>query len=650
MYVINFGIFAHVDAGKTTLTEQILFRSGMIRKAGSVDGGTAQTDFMDVECRRKISVNAAAAEFEWNGLHFNLIDTPGHADFGAGAERSLNAMDCAVVVVSGVEGVQARTELICAQLTERKVPVIFFINKLDRAGADFGSVCEDLKELNSAVTPFVSVTGEGDGSCVVTSLLASPLPDVLAETAALCDDDAAEAYLNGELTDRMALDALKKGCSEGRLAPVFAGSASQGIGIAELLDGMAWLFPVSETGDDRLAGIVFKIDHDKTMGRIAHVRLYSGALEPRETVELNGDGVGRKVTQIRKFSGRRFRDIPKLCGGDIGAVCGLDASVGDILGDRSLIPQMIRLSQPLLTVKTTVSDADYSRLAEAVDELAHEEPLLAPEWVREKRELTLNVTGTIQLEVLSELLEKRYGLAVTFGKPSVIYRETPVAAGYGFDAYTMPKPCWAVLKFLIEPLPAGSGVEYKSIVANNKIFYRYQSQVEQAIPTALRQGPSGWQVVDLRLTLVDGSHHTIHTHPLDFIVATPMAVMNGLNTIGTKMLEPTLRFRLTVPEETAGRVMNEIINLRGELDEMPVSRRGRALLEGELPVATSSELPLFIAKVTGGRGVLATRFCRYRDCPQELCTPTEYRGISPLDRAKYILWVRHALENQDMHL
>ncbi|MBR5520025.1 MAG: TetM/TetW/TetO/TetS family tetracycline resistance ribosomal protection protein [Clostridia bacterium] len=650
MKTINFGIFAHVDAGKTTLTERILYEAGMIHRIGSVDGGTAQTDFMEIEQRRKISVNAAAAEFEWNGVRFNLVDTPGHADFGAAAERSANAMDCAVVVVSGVEGVQARTELICAQLAERKVPTIFFVNKLDRSGADFSRICADLTELTPNVLPMVQTSNDGSAQTVIRPLLtADSFDDSVAEAVAMYDDEIAENYLNGELPTKALTNALANVVSKGELFPIYAGAAVVGCGVTELLDAMCVLFPAADEGNDTLSGVVFKIEHDKAVGRVAHVRLYSGSLDVRDVVSI-GNTAPRKVTQIRKFSGRKYRDIARLTGGDIGGVCGLDAKVGDILGDPALLPQMVPLSKPLLTVKATIADSDYVKLAEAIDELAHEEPLLAPVWVKEKRELTINVTGTIQLEVISELLEKRFGISAQFGKPSVIYRETPIDTGFGFDAYTMPKPCWAVLKFLIEPLPIGSGVEYSSKVANNKIFYRYQSQVEQAIPTALRQGPSGWEVVDLRITLVDGEHHTIHTHPLDFIVATPMAIMNGLQAIGTKMLEPTLHFKLSAPDECVGKLMGEIINLRGSLGDAPLGRRGMSFLEGELPVSTASEFPLFVAKTTGGRGILTTRFLRYRDCPQEFCEKTEYRGISPLDRAKYILWVRHALENADMHL
>ena len=302
-----------------------------------------------------------------------------------------------------------------------------------------------------------------------------------------------------------------------------------------------------------------------------------------------------------------------------------------------------------MNVKINCAPEDFPILTEAVHELTEEDPLLKAYWVKEKRELTLSVTGTIQLEIIDTLFKTRWGINASFGEPSVIYRETPAGRGYGFDAYTMPKPCWAVLKFLIEPLPRGSGVEYSSIVENNKIFYRYQSQVEDAIPTALRQGPSGWQVTDLRITLVDGEHHTIHTHPLDFAVATPMAMMNGLVSIGTVMLEPILRFRLTVPEESLGKVMGELVNIRGEF-EMGTAHKGRCRLEGTYPVSSGRDFAGFVARATGGKGVLSAVFDGYRDCPQELCQTTEYRGISPLDRAKYILWVRKALTDSEMHL
>lgn len=641
---INLGIFAHVDAGKTTLTEQLLFSAGVVRSAGNVDSGTTQTDYTEIERSRRISVRAASAQFTYKGVNINLIDTPGHMDFSSEVERTLRVIDCAVLVVSAVEGIQARTEIVWDALALRKLPTIVFVNKLDRAGASFSETLDALRSFSDAILPFTKVFGEG-----LPGFSIFPISDdELAENLALTSESLMDKYLSSALKGRTLLNELRSSVAGRGTIPVFAGSAAAGIGTRELLDSVTELMPRA-SGDPNadLAALVYKVEHDKTMGRLCHVRLFSGSLSNRDAVTVNGEPA--KISQIRRVTGGKRADVGTVSAGEIAALCGIGAKAGDILGDESLVPRPTNLTEPLLNVKVTTSSENFTKLTEAVHELTEEDPLLRAFWVREKRELTLSVTGTIQLEIIESLLKTRFGLDVKFGTPSVIYRETPAQSGYGFDAYTMPKPCWAVLKFLIEPLPRGSGVEYSSIVENNKIFYRYQSQVEQAIPTALRQGPSGWEVTDLRITLVDGNHHTIHTHPLDFTVATPMAIMNGLASLGTLMLEPVLKFRLTVPEDALGKILGELVNIRAEF-EMCSSRKGRCRIEGVYPVSSSADFPGFVTRATGGKGVLSAVFDGYRDCPQELCQKTEYRGISPLDRAKYILWVRKALTDPEMHL
>ncbi len=638
---INLGIFAHVDAGKTTLTEQLLFSAGALRNAGNVDLGTTQTDYTEVERSRHISVSAASAQFEYRDLGINLIDTPGHMDFSSEVERALRVIDCAILVVSAVEGIQARTEIVWDALENRKTPTIVFINKLDRAGASFENTFEALKACSDAVTAFTAVSGDGEPGFTLKKA-------DISEAVALTDEEAMEKYLSGQLSGEALSTAARRAIATRAMIPVLGGSAAQGSGVSELLDTVAELMPRA-SGDENgpLAALVYKVEHNKSMGHMCHIRMFSGRLSNRDTVSLGTETA--KIAQIRRVTGGKHADIGTVRAGEIAALCGIGARAGDILGDESLIPRPTSLTEPLLNVKVTCAPEDFPKLTEAVHELTEEDPLLKAFWVKEKRELTLSVTGTIQLEIIASILKARWGLDVAFGTPSVIYRETPAGKGYGFDAYTMPKPCWAVLKFLIEPLPRGSGVQYSSTVENNKIFYRYQSQVADAIPTALRQGPAGWQVTDLRLTLVDGNHHTIHTHPLDFVVATPMAIMNGLAQIGTTVLEPILRFRLTVPEESMGKIIGELVNIRGEF-ELGAVQKGRCRIEGTYPVSSGTDFPGFVARVTGGKGVLSAVFDSYRDCPPELARTTEYRGISPLDRAKYILWVRQALKDSDMHL
>ncbi|MBP1991585.1 GTP-binding protein [Paenibacillus eucommiae] len=568
----NVGIFAHVDAGKTTTTEHLLYESGRIRTLGNVDRGTAQTDWLEVERERGISVRAAVTLFQWKDVFVNLVDTPGHFDFLSEVERTLRVMDSAVLIVSAVEGVQAQTEAIWHALRKLSIPTIIYVNKMDRIGAEEDRVLDDIrKHLSPAAMPVHFVKGKAEtfqGTFDLWSAFpASQDPNdgpafltaqtELVETLAQTDETLLERYLNEGMPDP-SLD-LKEWKSEFKslthrcaLFPVLYGSSSKGIGIKELLDAIITYLPApSGVSAGPVSGLVFKIERDKSMGRIAFIRLYQGTIRNRDIVHNLTQGLDEKITQIRKIDGPKSEDIGLLEAGDIAAVCGMQhVQVGDVIGSGELIPEEAKLAVPLLTVQVHwANEQEYPRVIAAFQELADEDPVLALQWLQEERELHLKVMGPIQLEVLDGLLESRFGLRVTFGQPSVIYKETLCGAGEGFIAYTMPKPCWAILRFKMEPLPRRTGLEYSGQVRTEDLLPQYQNEVARRVPEALQQGMFGWEVVDLRVTLVEGQHHVWHTHPLDFVVATPMAIMDGLNRIGTKLLEPILQFRLTVPEE-----------------------------------------------------------------------------------------------------
>lgn len=619
----NIGVFAHVDAGKTTLTERMLQHCGAIRTVGFVDAGTAHTDRMDIERRRGISVYSTCAPVNWKGTRINIIDTPGHTDFSAEVERSMWALDCAVMVVSAAEGIQPQTEALFAALKGR--PMVMFINKLDREGADPEGVLAAARETLADI--FVDVSDAG----------------TIMEFIAERDEKALDDYLAGEIWPRERLDQeiARLAASAGAI-PVVRGSALKDSGVEELLDAVVkYLPPPPEGAGDRLSAVVFHIENDRAMGRAAFVRMFSGALHTRDSLSE------RKITQIRDVALEgRAGDIGSLSAGEIGVLYGLgDVKAGDVLGEAELVPGGVRpgaLRQPLLLVKVEPEEGDkLDALRRALNELSAEDPLLSVDEYQ--RVPHVRVMGAIQLEILGDALENRFGIKARFGPPNVIYRETITRPAEGFYAYTMPKPCWAVIKFTIEPLPRGSGVVFGSVVPSKDIMPRYQHQVEQAIPLAVRQGILGWQVDDVKITLIDGSHHLIHTHPLDFIVATPVAFLDGLRRGGSTLLEPILDMRITVPEECAGRVMGEIIAMRGETrDSNPV--RGMIRLECDVPVATSVDFGQRLAAITGGRGAMSAALKGYRECPLELGKTCERRGVDPLDTSKYILAARSALE------
>ncbi len=652
----NLGLVAHVDAGKTTLTEHMLFLSGSIRALGSVDKGTACTDWLDVERARGISVRAAATTFGWRDVTINLIDTPGHVDFSAEVERALRVLDGVILVVSAVEGIQAQTVALWQALRRMGLPTLIFINKLDRLGADPQRVLGDLqRQFSPMVLPLQVVTALDAEPVMLEALAEGTLPadevhvlvlrNQLLERAAEKDEALLEAWVEGRSVSNADLRAAMARLSRaGILFPVLYGAAAKGLGVEQLLDAVVDFLPHPRgTAQGPVSGLVFKLEHDRTMGRIAYVRLFQGVLANRDTVHNTTQDRPEKVTQIRKVHGSRHRDTGLLEAGDIASVCGLQARIGDILGDPVAVPPACGLAMPLLMVQAhPAQDGDFSRLVAALQELADEDPMLELQWLRDTRELHLRIMGVIQLEVLTSLLRTRFGLQATFGPPSVIYRETPTQAGEGSIEYTMPKPCWAVLRFALEPGEPGSGVTFASTVRDDAIHYRYQRQVEQTLPEALKQGLHGWEVTDLKVTLVGGEHHLVHTHPLDFVVATPMGIMNGLEATGTTLLEPMVEATLTVPAALGNRIIGDILQMRGTFDS-PQVLGDTFTVVALLPVATSLDYSTRLGSLSSGRGSLTTRFAGYQPCPLELGATCPRRGVDPRDQAKYILSARGAL-------
>ncbi|MEC0269151.1 translation factor GTPase family protein [Paenibacillus anseongense] len=650
----NVGIFAHVDAGKTTTTEHLLYHSGRIRALGSVDSGTAQTDSMDVERERGISVRSATTTFTWKETSINLVDTPGHVDFLSEVERSLRVMDGAILIVSAVEGVQSQTEMIWHALQSLKIPTLLYVNKMDRVGADADRVLRDIeKQLTGMAVPIYAPLGvedtfRGAENVLIEGASGAPGFDLAAAVEKLSelDEQLLTSYIEGvPIPAREVKAALQRYARQGRAFPLLVGASSKGLGIEELMEAILDYLPgPSGSAEQPLSAVVFKVERDKTMGRMAYVRLYEGAIRNRDTVLNATRGVEEKVTQIRKIDGRRAEDIGYVAAGDIAAVCGLtQVRIGDVLGRPDAVPPAPRLAVPLLTVQVHAeSDAQYPALVAALQELTDEDPLLDLQWLQEERELHVKVMGAIQLEILTSLLASRFGLQARFDQPSVIYKETPSQAGEGFIAYTMPKPCWAILRFRIEPGAPGSGLVYSSQVRADQLLAQYQSEVERRVPEALQQGLFGWEVTDLKVTLVEGEHHVWHTHPLDFAVATPMGLMQGLVQTGTTLLEPMLQVRITVPEAYGGKVLSDLVQMRASFDPPQLSG-DRFVVEGRLPVATSLDYPVKLSAMSGGRGVITSSFGGYQPSPPDVHAERKRRGVNPLDQSKYILAVRKAL-------
>jgi ribosomal protection tetracycline resistance protein len=604
---LNLGIVAHVDAGKTTLTERLLFAAGVIGEVGSVDKGTTRTDYLPLEQQRGITIRSAVVSFELDDLTVNLIDTPGHPDFIAEVERVLSVLDGAVLVVSGVEGVQPQTRVLMRALRRLRIPTLIFVNKLDRAGADFERV---LADIAARLTPAV-VGVDGDR-----------LLDVLAEN----DESLLAAYV--EDSTRVSRQRLRVALADqsrrALVHPVFSGSAITGAGVEPLLVALGELLP-AEAGDPDgpISGTVFKIERGPAGDRIAYVRMFSGTVRVRDVV----DDV--KVTGVNVFTQGESVRRDVVSGREIAQLWGLrDVQVGDTIGIPP--PRIPQREFPPPTLESVVAPRDHGdaqRLRVALEQLAEQDPLIN---VRqgELDELTVSLYGEVQKEVIEATLADDFGLVVAFEETTPIYVERPVARGEAVEIlHAESNPFSATIGLRIDPAPAESGIAFRlGVVAKDAPLYVYGTlasfaqHMDEYVREALREGLLGWQVTDCVVTmtrcmysLADGppSRRGPTSTAADFRKLTPLVLRQALERAGTVVCEPTVRISLEVPTPAIGAVMPAVIRLGGAV-ETPVAHGELSTLEAVLPVGRADELQRQLAGLTGGEGVLESTFAGYQ--------------------------------------
>ena len=652
--ILNIAILAHVDAGKTTLTEQLLFHTGALKTIGNVDKGSTATDYLQVEKDRGISVKASHVSFGYHEVQVNIIDTPGHADFMSEVERSLLAVDSVILVISAADGIQAQTRILWRMLNKMNIPRIILVNKLDRTGVDIEQVIKEIQiELSSHCIPMQAVTQEGNSQANISPYHENILKceyekiEPLIETLAELDDDLLEMFLSDKkIESAKIINVYHQNVQEAKLYPILFSIAKTGLGIPELLKEISQVLPLSNTKKlDKFSAVVFKISHHPQFGKLSHLRIFSGIIEKKNTVYNQRTKEIEKVNLLKTIFSDKLEDCEQAKAGEIIAVTGLiDTRVGDALGHEALKNIVHFNTTPILTVQVKpVLVQDYIKLSEALTQMNVEDPLLQFKWFKDENEFHLKINGWIQIEILKQLLKDRFQIDTEFLPPLVIYKETPSASGLAYEEYTMPKPCWAVVKFKIEPGEPGSGVVYKSRVGVNDILLKYQKEVERTIPLALEQGIKGWEVTDLSITLIGGEDHVIHSRSGNFVTATPLAIMNGLQNIGTDLLEPIMKFHIQCTDDFLGQISSDLVQMRGEF-EQPEIKEERVILRGKLPVATSINYPIKLTSRTGGKASIQMEFDSYRKVDNEHGETREFKGINPLDRAKYILKARKAIQ------
>ena len=586
---LNLGILAHVDAGKTTLTERLLFEAGVIDEVGSVDAGTTQTDSLELERRRGITIKSAVASFALGGVHVNLIDTPGHPDFIAEVERVLNVLDGAVLVISAVEGVQPQTRILMRALQRLHIPTLLFVNKIDRAGADDGRTIQRISDrLTPAVVPMGRANALGTRAACFEPFTAddAAFRARLAEALAEHDDRILAAYVEDEgKTPYPQLAAeLTSQTRQVLVHPVYAGSALTGAGVESLAAGIEELLPSSSADSDGPpAGLVFKIERDPKGQKIAYVRMFSGTIRTRD--QLSFGAHEGKVTALAVFEQGLAVQRPAVSAGEVAQLWGLgEVQIGDRLGEIGSDATVHQFPPPTLeSVVSAPNPHDRAALRVALAQLAEQDPLIDVRQDDVLDELSVSLYGEVQQEVIQATLADEYGIEVEFLEPTPIHVERPVRTGEAVEVlHAETNPFRATIGLRVDPGPVGSGIEFRlDVEAESAPLYVYKTltsfteRMAEYVRSTLREGLSGWQVTDCVVTMnrcmysvPDGppSRRGPLSTAADFRKLTPLVLMRALNNAGTSVCEPVVRGELEIPSASIGAVTAALGRLGASLE------------------------------------------------------------------------------------
>jgi ribosomal protection tetracycline resistance protein len=654
---LNLGILAHVDAGKTTLTEQFLYAAGVIDEVGSVDLGTTQTDTLELERQRGITIRSAVASFTLDDLHVNLIDTPGHPDFIAEVERVLSVLDGAVLVISAVEGVQPQTRILMRALQRLRIPTLVFVNKIDRPGAGDDRVVQAISErLTTAVASMGSAHALGTRAAYFTlssaedSLFRARLAELLAER----DEGIMAAYVeyDSDVPYHLLREALAAQTKRALVHPVFFGSAITGAGVESLMTGITELLPPS-TGDPdgSRSGTVFKIERGANGEKIAYVRMFSGTIHTRERLRF-GRGREGKVTAITVFERGPAAQRPSVSAGAVAKLWGLtEIQVGDRIGETGTDASDHHFAPPTLeSVVVAGKPDDRERLRVALTQLAEQDPLIDVRQDDTRQELSVSLYGEVQKEVIQATLANEFGVDVTFRETTPIYIERPLATGEAVEILNAESnPFLATIGLRVDPAPAGSGIDFRLQVDPRTVpLYLYKTlesfseRMDRYVRQTLREGVFGWQVTDCIVTMTKCTYSVPDGPPsrrgplstaADFRKLTPLVLMQALTRARTAVCEPIVRVDVEIPTGTIGAVIAAMARL-GAAVETPSLRGKLSVIETVLPAGRAQDLRRQLPGLTGGEGVLDSSFAGYQ--PVSGDPPTRRRTTAnPLNLDEY---------------
>ena len=670
--VRNIGIAAHIDAGKTTTTERILFYSGVVHKIGEVHEGTAVTDWMEQERERGITITAAAISTNWNDHRINIIDTPGHVDFTIEVERSMRVLDGVIAVFCSVGGVQPQSETVWRQADRYSVPRIVFINKMDRTGANFYRVYEQIRDrLRANAVPIQLPIGSEDVFKGIVDLvkmkayiyvdelgskpeeidipedmreLANEYHGKMVESIAETDDILIEKYLGGEeLTEAEIRKGLRIGTVSGKIVPLICGSAFKNKGVQLLLDavvdylpsplevqpvqgilpdGSTAIRPASDT--EPTAALAFKIMADP-YGRLTFVRVYSGVLVKGSYIYNASKDKKERISRLIILKADDRQEVDELRAGDLGAALGLkDTFTGDTLCDETspIILESLFVPEPVISVAVEPkTKQDMEKLSKALQALSEEDPTFRVSVDSETNQTVIAGMGELHLDILVDRMKREYKVEANVGAPQVAYRETirkPVRAEGKFIRQSGGKGQYGHVVIQLEPGEPGTGFEFVSKIVGGTVPKEYIGPAEQGMKEACESGIlAGYPVIDLKITMVDGSYHDVDSSEMAFKIAGSMAIKEAVMKASPVLLEPTMKVEVEVPEDFIGNVIGDLNSRRGQIEGQD-TEQGIAKVIAKVPLAEMFGYATDIRSKTQGRGIFSMEFSAYDEVPRNV--------------------------------
>jgi elongation factor G len=662
----NIGIIAHIDAGKTTTTERILYYTGLTHKIGETHDGESVMDFLPYEKERGITVTSAATKCSWRDCSINIIDTPGHVDFTAEVERSLRILDGAVVIFCAKGGVEPQTETVWHQADKYNVPRIAYVNKMDATGADFHRVVEQIKdrlgsmplvvtlpyfngEQFTGIIDLIEMCGyqfEGElGANIVKTSIPEAYADEaeqwhvqLVETLAGEDEKLLEQYFAGDaITPDQLKSVIRRGTINGTFVPVLCGSSYRNIGVQMLLDSIVDFLPSPlevppaiatsvETGEqlevipdakDDFTALIFKIVSDRHVGKLAFARIYSGSIDAGSYVYNASKGKKERIGRLVKMHANHREDIAKVEAGDIVAFIGLkNVGTGDTLCslDREILLESISFPDPVIQIAIEPkTQSDQDKIAEALNRISAEDPTFKISIDKETGQTIISGMGELHLEIISERLATEYNVDVNIGQPQVAYKETITRTAENVTRYvkqTGGKGQYAHVVIKLEP---GEGFEFKNAITGGVIPREYIPAVEQGIKQALNEGPlKGYPVVNVKATLLDGSFHEVDSSEMAFKNAAMICTKEALRKAGPQLLEPVMKLEIITPEEFTGTIINNINNRRGRLESMETTNKTQ-VIRSCIPLAELFGYSTVLRSISQGRAGFSMEFSHYQE-------------------------------------